>query len=250
MKHLYGLLGRSLAHSFSAAFFAEKFAREGIDAEYRNFELPNVANIVDLVAAEPLLRGFNVTIPYKEQILPYLNRIDNAAADIAAVNVVKVLRDADGSPHLLGYNSDIVGFEQSLRPLLKEWHKKALVLGTGGAAKAVVYVLNKLGIQPTLVSRTAGEGRITYDDVTDTVLAENLLVINTTPLGMYPNVNTCPPIPYEAATPRHLFYDLTYNPADTLFLRRAARQGASFKNGEEMLILQALESWRIWQSND
>lgn len=248
-KQLYGLIGRKLGHSFSAAFFTEKFSREGIDAEYRNFELPDIMSIVGIINSEPGLRGFNVTIPYKEQIIPYLHHIDSSAAIVGAVNVVKVIRDIDGNATLHGYNSDIVGFEQSLRPLLKEYHRKALVLGSGGASKAVMYVLRKLGIEATIVSRTAGVDRLTYSDINASTIADNTLIVNTTPLGMFPNVNSCPPIPYEAATSRHLFYDLTYNPADTLFLRRAARHGAAFKNGEEMLILQAIESWRIWHDN-
>ncbi|MBO7381978.1 MAG: shikimate dehydrogenase, partial [Muribaculaceae bacterium] len=172
--------------------------------------------------------------------------INKDAAEVGAVNVVKVSRDGTGLARLCGYNSDIVGFEQSLRPLLKEWHHKALVLGTGGASKAVLFVLRKLGIEATLVSRTAGNDRITYADITRKTMADNLLIINTTPLGMSPRVNAFPDIPYEHLTDRHLCYDLIYNPEVTLFLKKAQEKGAAIKNGEEMLILQAIESWRIW----
>lgn len=242
----FGLVGMPLSHSFSKSFFTKKFDYEGIDAQYLNFELPEVGLIADILASHPDLKGFNVTIPYKEQILPYLDDINKDAAEVGAVNVVKVSRDCTGLARLCGYNSDIVGFEQSLRPLLKEWHHKALVLGTGGASKAVLFVLRKLGIEATLVSRTAGNDRITYADITRKTMADNLLIINTTPLGMSPRVNAFPDIPYEHLTDRHLCYDLIYNPEVTLFLKKAQEKGAAIKNGEEMLILQAIESWRIW----
>ncbi|MBR4721590.1 MAG: shikimate dehydrogenase [Muribaculaceae bacterium] len=242
----FGLVGMPLSHSFSKSFFTKKFYDEGIDAQYLNFELPEVGLIADILASHPDLKGFNVTIPYKEQILPYLDDINKDAAEVGAVNVVKVSRDGTGLARLCGYNSDIVGFEQSLRPLLKEWHHKALVLGTGGASKAVLFVLRKLGIEATLVSRTAGNDRITYADITRKTMADNLLIINTTPLGMSPRVNAFPDIPYEHLTDRHLCYDLIYNPEVTLFLKKAQEKGAAIKNGEEMLILQAIESWRIW----
>ncbi|MBR5744911.1 MAG: shikimate dehydrogenase [Muribaculaceae bacterium] len=242
----FGLVGMPLSHSFSKSFFTKKFYDEGIDAQYLNFELPEVGLIADILASHPDLKGFNVTIPYKEQILPYLDDINKDAAEVGAVNVVKVSRDGTGLARLCGYNSDIVGFEQSLRPLLKEWHHKALVLGTGGASKAVLFVLRKLGIEATLVSRTTGNGRITYADITRKTMADNLLIINTTPLGMSPRVNAFPDIPYEHLTDRHLCYDLIYNPEVTLFLKKAQEKGAAIKNGEEMLILQAIESWRIW----
>lgn len=242
----FGLVGMPLSHSFSKSFFTKKFDYEGIDAQYLNFELPEVGLIADILASHPDLKGFNVTIPYKEQILPYLDDINKDAAEVGAVNVVKVSRDGTGLARLCGYNSDIVGFEQSLRPLLKEWHHKALVLGTGGASKAVLFVLRKLGIEATLVSRTAGNDRITYADITRKTMADNLLIINTTPLGMSPRVNAFPDIPYEHLTDRHLCYDLIYNPEVTLFLKKAQEKGAAINNGEEMLILQAIESWRIW----
>lgn len=242
----FGLVGMPLSHSFSKSFFTKKFDYEGIDAQYLNFELPEVGLIADILASHPDLKGFNVTIPYKEQILPYLDDINKDAAEVGAVNVVKVSRDGTGLARLCGYNSDIVGFEQSLRPLLKEWHHKALVLGTGGASKAVLFVLRKLGIEATLVSRTAGNDRITYADITRKTMADNLLIINTTPLGMSPRVNAFPDIPYEHLTDRHLCYDLIYNPEVTLFLKKAQEKGTAIKNGEEMLILQAIESWRIW----
>ncbi len=243
---LYGLVGFPLGHSFSEAFFAEKFRRERINAEYRNFEIADVSELTTILSSTPALRGFNVTIPYKQQVMPLLNEIDAVAAEVGAVNVVKVSRDGDWKPTLRGYNSDVVGFEQSLKPLLKPWHKRALILGTGGASKAVAFVLGKLGIDYVKVSRTAAPGHLVYSDLSAEIMAEYTLIVNTTPLGMSPKVEVCPDLPYEYMTTRHLCYDLIYNPATTMFLRLSSAQGAAIKNGLEMLELQALESWRIW----
>lgn len=244
---VYGLIGRVLGHSFSVDYFNRKFSSENIDAQYRNFEIPEIDDFPSVIATTPRLCGLNVTIPYKEQVIPYLDSLDDDAARIGAVNVIKVLRGTDGNiSGLKGYNSDIIGFTRSIEPLLKPHHKKALVLGTGGASKAVSLGLRKLGLEPTLVSRTSREGVITYADLTPEVMSSHTVIINCTPLGMYPNVNECPDIPYNLLTDRHLCYDLLYNPDVTLFMKKSAAQGAETKNGLEMLLLQAFASWEIW----
>jgi shikimate dehydrogenase len=200
---------------------------------------------MEVVAEHPTLMGLNVTIPYKEQVLPYLDDIDSEAQNIGAVNVIKIIRKKNNL-QFKGYNSDVIGFSDSLRPLLTPERNKALVLGTGGAAKAISYGLNKLGVSPTYVSRKPKEGQLTYDDLTPEIMAEYKVIVNTTPLGMYPHVDECPNIPYEFLSPAHLCYDLIYNPDTTLFMKKAATYGAEVKNGLEMLLLQAFVSWKIW----
>ncbi len=246
---LYGLLGYPLGHSFSAKYFAEKFAKEGIDATYKNFEFAEVADAVAYLLQQDDLQGFNVTIPHKQTIMPYLNGLSAEAEAIGAVNVVCVKRDADGTVKLLGCNSDVVGFSNSILPLLRpKLHSKALVLGTGGASKAVMYGLRKLGVEPIYVSRTPKEGQLTYNDLTPEVMRDYKVIVNCTPLGMYPKVDACPDIPYQYLTPDHLLYDLVYNPLETLFMKRGAAQGAVVKNGLEMLHLQAEAAWVDWNS--
>ena len=246
---IYGLLGYPLGHSFSKNYFNDKFAAEGIDAEYINFEIPSITDLKEVLDDHPELSGLNVTIPYKEQVMPYLDALDPEAEAIGAVIGIKILRsdsvDVDDF-ELIGYNSDVVGFRNSLSPLLTPERKKALILGTGGAAKAVRQGLISLGVEPVYVSRTAREGMLTYDDLTPEVMAEYKVIVNTTPLGMYPKVDACPPIPYEYLTPGHLLYDLIYNPDVTTFMKKGRAHGAEVKNGLEMLLLQAFESWRIW----
>lgn len=250
---LYGLIGRHLSHTFSPGYFAEKFAREDINARYIAIELPDIGDVMELIAQYPNLRGFNVTIPYKQQIIPYLDFIDPAAAEVGAVNVVKITRGGDAGVSLSGYNTDVAGFARSLVPLLEtdraagRPHEAALVLGTGGASKAVIYALRQLGIAPQPVSRHASQGVLTYADLTPGVMAGHTLIVNTTPLGMYPETHRCPDIPYGLITPDFLCYDLIYNPVETLFLKKAAAQGARTSNGLEMLHLQADASWEIWQ---
>lgn len=248
-KQLYGLIGYPLGHSFSQDYFNEKFDAERIDARYINFEIPRIEDVRGIVADNRNLAGFNVTIPYKEQIFSYLDDVDAEARAIGAVNVVKVERAADGSARLVGYNSDYSAFGDSIAPMIKSnVHHAALVLGTGGASKAVAHALRRMGIEVVKVSRTkSGEGVITYADLTAEVMAEHKIVVNATPVGMYPNVDACPPIPYELLTRQHICYDLLYNPDETLFMRRAAAQGATVKNGLEMLLLQAFMSWKIWR---
>ena len=246
----YGLIGRPLGHSFSAAFFKEKFEREGIDAVYYNYELNSIGALPQLLHDVPELRGLNVTIPYKEEVLPLLDALSPEAQAIGAVNVVRVHRRADGTPWLKGYNSDIIGFTQSIRPLLRaEVHTDALVLGTGGASKAVLAGLRSLNVRPVSVSRTKRPGGYTYEELTPELLRRFTVIVNCTPLGMHPDVTTCPPLPYASLTPEHLLYDLVYNPLETEFLRRGRAQGAVVKNGLEMLHLQALASWEFWNED-
>ena len=243
----YGLIGYPLGHSFSQKYFTEKFAREGIDARYDLFPLERIEDVEKLLAETDGLRGFNVTIPYKEQVMRYLDELDESASSVGAVNVVKVSH-VGGRLHLKGYNSDTYGFWESLRPLLKSCHTSALVLGTGGASKAVVGTLRKMGIASTLVSRRKSDGTVTYSELDRQLMETNKLIVNASPVGMSPNVNQCPDIPYELLTPEHLCFDLVYNPEETKFLRQAAEKGAATKNGLQMLHLQAEGAWKYWTS--
>lgn len=244
----YGLIGFPLGHSFSKGFFNEKFHTENIDAEYTNYELPSIEKFLDVVHHTPNLKGLNVTIPYKQQIIPFLDALNEDAKEIGAVNVIKFVHQPEGKVLLIGYNSDIIGFTQSLKPLLQPIHRKALILGTGGASKAVFYGLKKLGIESLFVSREKkGTETLTYNELTPEIINNHNIIINTTPVGMFPHVDACPPIPYEYLTSNHLLYDLTYNPDETLFMKRGKQQGATVKNGLEMLLLQALAAWEIWQ---
>ena len=244
----YGLIGFPLGHSFSKGFFNEKFQTENIDAEYTNYELPSIENFLDVIHHTTNLKGLNVTIPYKQQIIPYLDDLDKDTKEIGAVNVIKFVPQPEGKVLLVGYNSDIIGFTQSLKPLLQPIHRKALILGTGGASKAVYYGLKKLGIESQFVSREKkNSSTLTYNELTTEIINTYNIIINTTPVGMFPHVDTCPSIPYEYLTSNHLLYDLTYNPDETLFMKRGKQQGATVKNGLEMLLLQALAAWEIWQ---
>lgn len=246
---LYGLLGFPLGHSFSANFFNEKFRREGIDAEYRNFELPDIGDFMELVSEHPELRGLNVTIPYKKQIIPYLTKLSDQAHEIGAVNTVRLTYGPDRMlTSLEGYNTDAPAFARTLAPLLPQEPISALVLGSGGASRAVCAALNWLGVKFTIVSRTPAEGQLSYSRLTPEIIAANRVIVNTTPLGMYPHTEECPPLPYELLTPDHICYDLVYNPAETLFMKNAAAKGATTCNGLAMLHLQALLAWQIWNS--
>lgn len=242
---IYGLIGFPLTHSFSQNYFNQKFEAEGIDARYLNFEIADIGELMEILSEYPNLGGLNVTIPYKEQVIPYLDELDEDAAKIGAVNVIKFVPTKMGVK-LKGYNSDVIGFCDSLRPMLKPIQRSALVLGTGGAAKAIAQGLKNFGITPTFVSRTKRDGMLTYDELTAKVMGENLIIVNTTPLGMYPHVDECPEIPYELLTENHLCYDLLYNPDVTLFMKKAEEHGAEVKNGLEMLLLQAFAGWNIW----
>ncbi|HYD20482.1 MAG TPA: shikimate dehydrogenase [Flavipsychrobacter sp.] len=240
MAAQYGIIGYPLEHSFSPAWFAEKFAREGIAANYKAYPLEHIEVIDDLLENYPL-KGLNVTIPYKKSVIEHLDEMDAAAAEIGAVNCVDI-RNKERK----GYNTDVIGFEKSLLPLLKSHHTKALVLGTGGSSRAVNYVLDKLCIARTSVSRYDYENSITYADLTAEIVDVHKLIINTTPLGMWPNIDEAPAIPYGALGSEHILYDLIYNPEETKFLRLGKEQGATIKNGYEMLVLQAEASWQIW----
>ena len=243
----YGLLGYPLGHSFSKNYFNQKFEAEKINAEYLNFEIPNIKNIKEVLKENPDLRGLNVTIPYKEQVIPFLDELDKDASVIGAVNVIKFAKGMFGKQKLIGFNSDIIGFKQSIAPLLTPKHRKALILGTGGASKAVFHGLKQLGVGSTLVSRKEKEFCITYEEITPEIMKSYTVIVNTTPLGMYPNINSCPNIPYDLLTPDHLLYDLLYNPDETLFMKKGKEKGAVVKNGLEMLLIQAFASWEIWQ---
>ena len=244
-EKLYGLLGYPLVHSFSQTYFNQKFEAENISAQYINFEIPDIGMLMEVVAENENLNGLNVTIPYKEQVIPFLDEIDPAASEVGAVNVIKFIRGKDGL-RLKGYNSDIIGFTDSIKSLLKPHHQSALVLGTGGAAKAVSYSLRKLGLEVQLVSRRKSANTLVYEELTKNDLKTHKVIVNTTPLGMYPNVDTCPDIPYRYLTSQHLCYDLIYNPDETLFLKNSRLAGAQVKNGLEMLLLQAFASYSIW----
>lgn len=240
---VYGLIGYPLSHSFSKGFFAEKFAREGIqECVYESFSLPAITELPALIAKYgEELNGLNVTIPYKEAVIPYLDELSPAAEKMKAVNCI---RFQDGRK--VGHNTDAIGFWRSLEPLLQPHHNKALILGTGGASKAVQYVLESANIPYLLVSRQAGPDTISYEALTADIMATHTLIVNTTPLGMYPHVEAAPALPYNLIDDRHLLYDLIYNPAVTAFLQKGADNGATIKNGHEMLILQAEASWIIW----
>ena len=246
-EKLYGLIGYPLGHSFSQNYFNQKFEAERISARYLNFEIPDIGDLMEVIAEYPQLAGLNVTIPYKEQVIPYMDEMDPEAERIGAVNVIKFIQGKNGLL-LKGYNSDIIGFSDSIRPLLTSERMRALVLGTGGAAKAVTQGLVNLGVEPVYVSRTAAEGRLTYADLTPEVMASHKVIVNTTPLGMYPHINECPDIPYDLLTPQHLCYDVLYNPDVTQFMKKAAEHGAEVKNGLEMLLLQAFAAWNIWNA--
>jgi shikimate dehydrogenase len=240
---LFGLIGYPLSHSFSQKYFEEKFKNEGlIDCRYELFPLKSIDNLKEILKQNPNLEGLNVTIPYKQQVLPYLYSFSDILKEIKACNCIKIIEGK-----LFGYNTDVIGFEKSLQPLLKPWYKKALILGNGGATAAIIFVLKKLNISFDIVSRSLHtNSTLCYKDLGEQVMKESLLIINTTPLGMYPQTDQYPNIPYEFITSKHLLYDLIYNPAKTLFLQKGEERGATIKNGEKMLVLQAEESWRIW----
>lgn len=241
----YGIIGYPLGHSFSPGFFNEKFRNEGIDAVYERYELSQIDLLPEIIASNPELCGLNVTIPYKQQIMQYLDELSEEAREIGAVNVVKVTHNGK-NVHLKGFNSDVIGFSRSIEPLLEKHHKKALILGTGGAAQAIDYGLKQLGLETIKVSRYERPDTIQYDIITPDVIKEYKVIINCTPIGMYPNTEECPNLPYEAMDSQHLLYDLIYNPDTTLFMKKGMERGAVVKNGLEMLLLQAYASWEFW----
>ena len=246
-----GLIGYPLGHSFSPAYFAGKFNQLGLEGKYSLFPIESIDKLMELLHSKPLLSGFNVTVPYKQKIIKFLDVIDKSASDIGAVNTVKIEIDDNGSRRLYGYNTDWIGFIDSLKPLLDgKSITKALVLGTGGAAHAVNYGLRNIGISPTFVSRNPLFSRlrpaIGYDEISKEVIGDNLLIVNTTPVGMHPDIDSFPPIPYNYLTPQHILYDLIYNPEVTVFLTKGIEKGTTVKNGLEMLHMQADAAWEIW----
>jgi shikimate dehydrogenase len=241
----FGLIGFPLAQSFSQKYFTQKFKDENIDARYLNFEMEDINELPELLEHHAYIAGFSITIPHKEKIFKFLNELDASARDIEACNAVKVTWK-NKTPILKGYNTDVIGFSESIQPLLKEHHKKALILGTGGAAKAIAYGLKKLGLEYKYVSRNKKADSLTYSELNQTNLNEYHVLVNCTPLGMYPNIEQCPDVPYELLSDKHLLYDLTYNPETTQFMKNGLEQGASVKNGLEMLHLQAEAAWKIW----
>ncbi|QIK53893.1 shikimate dehydrogenase [Dysgonomonas sp. HDW5B] len=244
----YGLIGYPLKHSFSYKFFGDKFKNESIEAEYSNYEIADINNLPFIINSDPNIKGLNVTIPYKEQVLRFLDELDETAKAIGAVNVIKIIRK-EGNITLKGYNSDLIGFQNSIQPMIDPLlHQKALILGTGGASKAVEYGLRKLGLETKYVSRTSADGVFTYKDLTPEILSEYKVIVNASPVGTFPNIDECPDIPYEYLTDSHLLYDLVYNPPVTKFLELGRKQGAKIKNGGEMLQLQALAAWNIWNA--
>ncbi|MCY1520826.1 Shikimate dehydrogenase (NADP(+)) [compost metagenome] len=244
----FGLVGYPLSHSFSKRYFSDKFEKEQItDCKYELYPIEETSDMMDLIRVKPLLCGLNVTIPHKVGVIPYLNELDAAAKEIGAVNCISI--DQSGAEIILkGYNTDAFGFAKSLTPLLEKHHEKALILGDGGAAKAVKYVLKQLQIPFLSVVRNPQSNAILYSEVNAQILEEYKILINTTPLGMLPNIASCPLIPYQHLGIKHLVYDLVYNPEETLFLANAKQQEAKIKNGMEMLVLQAERSWEIWNT--
>jgi len=242
----YGLIGYPLGHSFSISYFNQKFTDEDIDAVYENFEIPTIDALTEVLDSNPNLRGLNVTIPYKEKVLPFLDSISPEARAIGAVNVIRVTHDGK-DVILKGYNSDVIGFTKSIEAMLdKKWHQKALILGTGGASKAIDYGLRNLGLETVFVSRYERPDTIQYKSITPEVVKEYNVIVNCTPLGMYPKTEECPDLPYDAMDSHTILYDLIYNPDETLFMKRGAEHGAQTKNGLEMLLLQAFASWEFW----
>lgn len=238
----FGLIGFPLTHSFSKKFFSEKFQRENIrDCEYENYPIGNIHQLQNLFKHVQNLVGINVTIPYKKEVIPFLTHVTPLVQEIGACNCI-YLKEGER----IGYNTDVPGFKHSLEPYLKPHHQRALVLGTGGASAAVIYVLAQLNIPYVVVSRKAGNNSVAYEQLTEDIIDTHHLIINTTPLGTFPNITECPPIPFSGITDKHHLYDLVYNPAETLFIQKGRSQGATIQNGMDMLIEQALESWRIW----
>ena len=251
MKRKYGLIGFPLGHSFSADYFNNKFLSENIYAEYINFEIKDLKELKFILHENPDLYGLNVTLPYKMDVIPLLDSITDNARMIGAVNVIKFKRGGFFTKlHLEGHNSDITGFKQSIEPLLNNTHKKALILGTGGASKAIYQGLRQLGLETMFVSRKHEIEGITFAEITPEIIKDFTVIVNATPLGMYPNTDTCPIIPYPHLTSDHLLYDLIYNPDETLFMKKGKSSGAVVKNGLEMLLLQAFISWEIWNKED
>lgn len=242
-KKKFGLLGKNISYSFSKSYFTEKFEKINFTHySYRNFDIPDIVEFPQILQNNKGLKGINVTIPYKEAILPYLTKLSKNAALIGAVNVIKITKKGE----IKGYNSDFYGFKKALKPLLQKHHKKALILGTGGASKAVAYALRKLKMEYDFVSRTPSEYELSYEELTKEIFDDYQIIINTTPVGTFPNTEECPPLPYNFFSDKHIAFDLIYNPEQTKFLRQAKEKGAVTENGYSMLVYQAEKAWEIW----
>ena len=242
-KHQFGLVGKNISYSFSKGYFGDKFEKLNLeDYSYDNLDIKNIEDFPEFIKQNPTISGLNVTIPYKEAIIPFLDKLSKRVTEIGAVNTIKITK----SGKLKGFNTDYIGFQKSIEPLINENHKKALILGTGGASKAVAYALKQLEIPYLFVSRNDIGDAIGYNQINEKTFEEFQIIINCTPVGTFPNTNSCPEIPYEFFTTNHLAFDLIYNPAETLFLKKAKEKGAIVKNGLEMLTLQAEKSWDIW----
>lgn len=243
MPKIFGLIGKNIEYSFSKKYFTERFKKDNlVDYYYQNFDVENITDFPAILKNNPDIAGLNVTIPYKESIIPYLDKVSKKATQIGAINVIRILKNGK----LKGYNSDYYGFKKAIEPLLLPHHKKALILGTGGAAKAIAFALEELDIHYAFVSREATENAIDYDRINATTFDNFQIIINCTPIGTSPNTKEFPLIPYQFFTEKHLAFDLIYNPAETQFLKKAKKKGAVVKNGLEMLVLQAEKSWEIW----
>ncbi|WP_029035046.1 shikimate dehydrogenase family protein [Salinimicrobium terrae] len=240
--HKFGLVGRNISYSFSRKYFSEKFRREGIAATYENFDLQDIKEFSNIIVQNPELKGLNVTIPYKESIMPFLDTLDPVAKEIGAVNTIKVAEDGK----LTGYNTDYFGFAEALKPHLKPHHRHALILGTGGASKAINYALNSLNISTIFVSRSPSKNAISYEELSREILEKNSVIVNTTPLGTYPKTGEFPALPVEHLSSRHLLFDLIYNPPKTTLMQMAETRGVTILNGQKMLEFQALKAWEIW----
>lgn len=239
----YGLIGKTLGHSFSKKFFEDFFRRNNIDASYSNIELETIRDVNSVFGEK--YSGLNVTIPYKEEVIPYMDELDEVAEKIGAVNVIRF----EGTKKV-GYNSDAYGFHQSIKPFLTNKHERAIVFGTGGASKAVIYALRSIGVDPVQISRSPQNGQFSYDEVNEIMVRSCKLIVNTTPLGTAPNVDQCIDLPYQCLTPDHLLVDLVYNPVKTRFLQKGEANGAAILNGESMLKLQAMKAWEIWNKDE
>ena len=243
-KSKFGLLGKNISYSFSIGYFTRKFEKLNLKKhKYVNFDIPTIKDFPTIIKENDHLKGMNVTIPYKEEVIKYLDELDTTAKEIGAVNTIKLTK----SGGLKGYNTDIVGFENSIKPFLKNHHKKALILGTGGASKAVAYAFQRNDIEFKFVSRNASaKNQISYQDLSEEILKEYTVIVNCSPIGTFPNINDAPKIPYQFITDKHLLFDLIYNPEETAFLKKGKEKGAAIKNGYQMLEMQAEEAWRIW----
>lgn len=251
MNKIFGLTGYPLSHSYSKKYFTEKFEKDNIsDCEYNLYPIEQINQLPKLIADNPTICGLNVTIPYKESVIPFLDELDDTAKAVGAVNCIKIVSGSDyKTPRFIGYNTDVFGFRQSIKPFLETQHERALILGTGGASKAVAFVLKEIGIDCYFVTRSKkSSNSFLYEELNEYIINAFKLIVNCTHVGMYPNVNEAPPLPYNFITPSHLLYDLVYNPAETEFLKHGKLQGASTVNGLSMLYQQAEEAWRIWNS--